>query len=131
MKFLESKTKKELLEEIDSTVNRTDNEIYLPLRPTVEIINKLLQKNPDIKKIQCPQSLYLQVSKKAFKKLRELGIEIQPGDIRVGRPLKHDINLIRRVINEKAKGKPVKQISEENGIPVRTIYYYLKNGVKE
>ena len=130
MKFLESKTKKELMDEINS-INQTDDEVYLPLRPTIEIINKIIQRNPNVKKIQCPQSLYLQVSKKAFKRLREIGVEIQPGDIRVGRPLKHDINLIRKVINEKANGKPVKQISEENGIPVRTIYYYLKNGVNQ
>ena len=130
MKFLESKTNKELMDEINS-INQTDDEVYLPLRPTIEIINKIIQRNPNVKKIQCPQSLYLQVSKKAFKKLREIGVEIQPGDIRVGRPLKHDINLIRKVINEKANGKPVKQISEENGIPVRTIYYYLKNGVNQ
>jgi|GEM_PF-2074798 len=130
MKFLNAKTKNELMEEIEQ-LNKTNTEIYLPLRPTIEIINKILEKNSNIQKITCPHSLYLQVSRKTFKKLRELNIDIQPGDIRVGRPMKHDIELIRKIINEKANGKPVKKISEENDVPVRTIYYYLKNGLNE
>ena len=131
MKFLESKNKNELLEEIDNKINKADLEVYLPLRPTIEIINKLLEKNQSIEKIACPQSLYLQVSRKTFKKLRELNINIEPGEIKVGRPMKHDLALIRKVINEKANGKPVKKISQETDIPVRTIYYYLKNGLNQ
>ena len=130
MKFLTAKNKNELMEEIEQ-LNKTHTEIYLPLRPTTEIISKILEKNPQVQKISCPHSLYLQVSRKTFKKLRESNITIQPGDINVGRPMKHDIKLIKKVINEKANGKPVKKISEETDIPIRTIYYYLKNGLNE
>ncbi len=130
MKYLTGKTKKELLEEIEA-INTPYQEIYIPLRPTNEIINKILEKNQYLKKITCPHSLYLQVSKKTFKKLREKNINIQPGDVHVGRPMKHDPELIKRIINEKANGKPVKKIAEDYDVPVRTIYYYLKNGLNE
>ena len=130
MKYLTGKTKLELIEEIHQS-EKIDEEVYIPLRPTIEIINKLLEKNPELKKITCPHSLYLQVSRKTFKKLREKAIDIQPGDIKVGRPMKHDTETIKKILNEKANGKPVKKIAEEYDVPVRTIYYYLKNGLKE
>ena len=60
-----------------------------------------------------------------------MNIMIQPGDVSVGRPMKHDPEIIKKVINEKAAGKPAKKIAEENDIPLRTVYYYLKNGLKE
>jgi hypothetical protein len=130
MKVINAKNKAHLLDELQSMKGR-DSEIYVSLRPTMEIVHRILDNSPKIKRIVCPPSLYLQVSKKVFKYLRNRDIELQPGTFRVGRPMKHDIKVIKDVIDQRASGRPAKLIAENTGIPLRTVYFYLKNGLSE
>ena len=129
MKVINAKNKAHLLDEIQH-LNGKDNEVYVSLRPTMDIVHRIIDNSPKVRKIICPPSLYLQVSKKVFKYLREKNIELQPGDFRVGRPMKHDEDIIKDVINQRATGKPAKLIAQDTGIPLRTVYFYLKNGVQ-
>ena len=130
MKVINAKNKAHLMDELQHMKTR-DHEVYVSLRPTMEIVHRILDNSPKIKRIVCPPSLYLQVSKKVFKYLRDKDIELQPGDFRVGRPMKHDIKIIKDVIDQRASGKPAKLIAEDTGIPLRTVYFYLKNGLNE
>ena len=130
MKIINAKNKTSLLHQI-SKINSRDTEVYLSLRPTMEIIHRLLDQSPNLRKISCPQSLYLQVSKKVFKHLQSKGVELTPGDFKVGRPMKHDIDMVKQIINQRGAGKPAKQISQEFDVPLRTVYFYLKNGIEE
>ncbi|NYZ79943.1 DUF1699 family protein [Candidatus Micrarchaeota archaeon] len=130
MKFINAKSKRDLLEQINS-LERNEPEVYVSLRPTMEITHRIVEQCPNVKRIICPQSLYLQVSKKVFKYLQSKSIEIKSGDIRVGRPMKHDAEVIKQVLNQRAAGKPAKQISQEFDVPLRTVYFYLKNGLTE
>lgn len=118
------------MEQINS-LDRKETEIYVSLRPTMEIVHRIIEQCPSARVIICPQSLYLQVSKKVFKYLQSKNVEIKSGDIRVGRPMKHDAEVIKQVINQRAAGKPAKQIARDFDVPLRTVYFYLKNGLTE
>ncbi len=126
MKIIKAKTKQELLQKIETNLNGTDEEVYISLRPTLEIIMRILEKSPGVRKISCPHSLYLQVSRKVFRVLEGKGVKLEPGEFKVGRPNKYDEDTIAMMITARKNGKTAKQISEEFEIPLRTVYYYLK-----
>ena len=130
MKIINAKNKNDLMRQID-TINSRDTEVYLSLRPTMQIISKVLDRSPNLGKITCPPSLYLQVSKKVFRFLESKKVTIQSGDFKVGRPKIHDDETIRQIISQRAAGKAAKKISEDLDVPLRTVYFYLKNGLKE
>lgn len=91
-------------------------------------IIEVLEKNPDLKKITCPISLYHRTSKKYLKALEELGIEVEPLK-RMGRPRKYsdkDVRLVQRLLKE---GMSPKQISGITEMPLKTVYY-LKGDMK-
>jgi len=129
MRVLNFRNKHELLNEIRN-FNGMDEEVYIPVRPTIEIVDELLRQSPNLKKIFCPPSLYLQISKKVFKSLESSETVVQPGDFKVGRPKKYADDTIRRVVSDRESGKPAKAISREHEMPLRTVYYYLKNGLR-
>ncbi len=96
-------------------------------------IVELLDKYPNLKKIRCPNSLYLRTSKRYLDALSQLGIEVEPV-IRRGRPKKYgdlDIKNIRKMLKE---GKSPKEISDTLKIPLKSVYYLkdvkLKRGRK-
>ncbi|MFH0987106.1 MAG: DUF1699 domain-containing protein [Candidatus Micrarchaeota archaeon] len=130
MKILTAQSKLSLFEEVQS-VKSGEKEVYVSLRPTMEIVNKILERSPSLKTVSCPKSLYLQVSRKVFKSLADKGIQINAGEWKAGRPMKHDIELIKEVIKQRADGKGAKKIAEDINIPLRTVYFYLRNGVPE
>ena len=126
---INSRSKLELLNEIHQlNGNGVSEEVYISLRPTVEITEELLKQCPSLKKILCPPSLYLQVSKRVFKRLSENNIELKAGEFSVGRPRKYKGDTIKQILNERSTGKSAKKISEEYDIPLRTVYYHIKNG---
>lgn len=127
MIVLNSRNKDELLTQI-KTLNGVDEELYISLRPTKEIVDELLKQNPSVKKIFCPPSLYLQVSKKVFKTLEGVELELRPGGFKAGRPKKYTSDTITQMVNERSNGKPARKIAEDYSIPLRTVYYHLKNG---
>ena len=124
---INSRNKFELLNEIRQ-LNGVADEVYVSLRPTVEITEELLKQCPSLKKIHCPPSLYLQVSKRVFKALGERSIELKPGEFSVGRPKKYNLDTIKQIVTDRSSGKSAKKISQEYDIPLRTVYYHLKNG---
>lgn len=127
MIMLNSRNKDELLTQI-KTLDGVDSELYISLRPTKEIIDELVKQNTTVKKVYCPPSLYLQVSKKVFRALDGVDLELKPGDFKAGRPKKYASDTITQIIGERSTGKSARKISEEHNIPLRTVYYHLKNG---
>jgi len=94
---------------------------------------ELLDQNPQLKKIKCPSSLYLRISKKYLDALSELGIEVEPV-IKRGRPKKYgetEAKIIQKMLDE---GQSPKEIAEKMEIPLKTVYYLkdtkLKRGRK-
>lgn len=108
-------------------------EVYVNKPLSSQVIMELLDKNPDLKKIKCPNSLYIRTSKKYLNALSELGIEVEPV-IKRGRPKKYTAKEAEQIHNMLNEGKAPKEISEKLDIPLKTVYYLkdtkLKRGRK-
>ncbi len=125
MKVIRARNKIELIEQIKS-MEGEHGEVYINMRPTLDIVEKIIERFPNVEKIMCPPSLHVQTSRKVFKKLADKGIKLEPGEFRVGRPKKYDDETIAEIINLRNQGMPAKQISERLNIPLRTVYFYLQ-----
>ncbi len=130
MKVVRASNKEELLEKIERLEEGHD-ELYISLRPTQEIVERIVEQTDAIEKIKCPKSLYFQVGKKVNDKLQKHGIELEPGEYSPGRPRKYSEEEIERILELREKGCSVQDISEDMDVPVRTIYYYLNKGIND
>ena len=94
---------------------------------------ELLDKHPNLKKIQCPPSLYHRTSKKYLDALNELGIIVESVE-KKGRPRKYKKGDVIKVQGMLKKGLSPKNISDKLGIPTKSVYYlkdsHLKPGRK-
>ncbi|WP_457753003.1 DUF1699 family protein [Thermococcus sp.] len=120
-----ARNNEELLRKIDELLNEDVREVYINLRPTKEILVRILENAPNVKLIGCPPSLYPKVSKRVIRALRQMGIEVVPIKKSRGRPRKYDEAVLLRIRELMTQGKSPKEISRELGIPLRTIYYML------
>ncbi|WP_297469754.1 DUF1699 family protein [Thermococcus sp.] len=119
-----AKTYDELLRKL-STLDENVTEVYVSLRPTKEVVVKILENAPNVRRISCPPSLYPKVSKRVIYALNQLGIELIPEKRPRGRPRKYDEKTVKLVREMAEKGVPMKEISERLGIPLRTVYYMV------
>ncbi|WP_461864141.1 DUF1699 family protein [Thermococcus sp.] len=122
---IKARNNEELLRKIDSLLNEDVTEVYVSLRPTKEILVRILENAPNVRIIGCPPSLYPKVSKKVIRALSQMGIKLIPVGHSRGRPRKYDertLTLVRRMMRQ---GKKPKEISRELNIPLRTLYYII------
>ncbi|AMQ17871.1 DUF1699 family protein [Thermococcus peptonophilus] len=120
---VKAKTYSELIRKLDEALNEDVSEVYVNLRPTKEVIVKILERSPNVRKITCPPSLYPKVSQKVIIALNQLGVELLPESYPRGRPKKYDEKTVKQVVEMARKGVPMKEISRKLGIPLRTAYY--------
>lgn len=124
-----ARTYDELLRKL-SELDEDVTEVYVSLRPTKEVVVKILENAPNVKRISCPPSLYPKVSKRVIYALGQLGIELVPEKRPRGRPRKYDEKTVKLVRELAKKGVPMREISERLGIPLRTVYYMASKQVK-
>jgi len=124
-----ARTYDELLRKL-SALDEDVTEVYVSLRPTKEVVVKILENAPNVKRISCPPSLYPKVSKRVIYALGQLGIELVPEKRPRGRPRKYDEKTVKLVRELAKKGVPMREISERLGIPLRTVYYMASKQVK-
>jgi hypothetical protein len=124
-----AKTYDELLRKL-SELDEDVTEVYVSLRPTKEVVVKILENAPNVKRISCPPSLYPKVSKRVIYALGQLGIELVPENRPRGRPRKYDEKTVKLVRELARKGVPMREISERLGIPLRTVYYMASKRIK-
>ena len=120
-----AKTYDELLRKL-SELDEDVTEVYVSLRPTKEVVVKILENAPNVKRISCPPSLYPKVSKRVIYALGQLGIELVPEKRPRGRPKKYDEKTVKLVRELAERGVPMKEISSRLGIPLRTVYYMVR-----
>ncbi|ACJ16249.1 DNA-binding protein [Thermococcus onnurineus NA1] len=123
---IKARNNAELIRKLNEVLNDEVTEVYINLRPTKEILVRILERAPNVRKISCPPSLYPKVSKKAINALAQMGIELVPEGYPRGRPRKYDERTIREVYNLIRKGITPKEISSRMGIPLRTVYYMIE-----
>lgn len=101
------------------------NEIYINQPLTAHKIMDILDKNPDLKIIKCPPSIYQRISPKYLDALSKLGIEVQTVQKR-GRPKKYGENDQQTIQNMIKEGCSPQEISDTLNIPLKTVYYFNK-----
>jgi hypothetical protein len=125
MRVLRVSNKRELLGSIGD-LDGNDAEVYVNLRPTLDVVDGLINQCPNLKKVLCPPSLYRQTSKRVFRALGDANIAFEEGGFRVGRPKKYAQETINQILSKRQDGRPAKVIADEMDIPLRTVYFYLK-----
>jgi len=123
MKEFKAKTKREMIELIREGYE--DREVYVNLRPCIDIVVELLENGPNLSVIYCPPSLCELTSKRVKNALEKVGISLVPRGGGAGRPSiysEDDITEIRKLMKI---GLSVTRISQELDIPRRTIYHLL------
>ncbi len=123
---LRSSQKDVLLKEIEEKLNTGTKTVHFSIRPTINILASILTAAPNVKKITCPPSLYERTPRKIRTALVKIGIEFEALLLTPGRPRSHPNWKIEKVYELEKKGYSAKGISEELGIPLTTVYYYLK-----
>ncbi|WP_297508771.1 DUF1699 family protein [Thermococcus sp.] len=124
-----ARTYDELLRKLEGLDERV-REVYVNLRPTKEVVVKILENAPNVEKISCPPSLYPKVSKKVIGALKQLGVQLVPEKKPRGRPKKYDEETLRLVRELASKGVPAREISSRLGIPLRTVYYLVREDAR-
>ena len=109
------------------------SKIHVNKTLTSRLIIEILDNNPDLEEIECPQSLYERTSETYLDALGELGIKISVIEQR-GRPKKYDENLKSQINSMIDEGLNPKAIAKRLHIDVKTVYYLknkkLKQGLK-
>lgn len=95
-----------------------------------KFILELLDENPDLEVIECPQSLYERTSETYLDALRELDIEIKVLENR-GRPKKYDNNLVNKINEMINSGLYPKAIAKRLQIDQKTVYYLKDKKLKQ
>ena len=103
-----------------------EKRVHISLRPTMKIIFALEKKCPELEELSCPMSLYLQVAKKVFRYCEAKKIKLTASGEGAGRPREHDEHTVKEIIRLRTSGRTAKQVSEEMLVPLRTVYFYLK-----
>jgi len=123
---LRSSQKDVLLKEINEKLNEKTKIVHFSIRPTINILASILTAAPNVIKITCPPSLYERTPRKIKTALSKVGIDFEALLLTPGRPRSHPNWKIDKVYQLEQKGYSAKDIAEELGIPLTTIYYYLK-----
>ncbi len=123
---LRSSQKDVLLKEIEDKLDSKTETVHFSIRPTINILASILTAASNVKKITCPPSLYERTPKKIRSALNKIGIKFEALLLTPGRPRSHPNWKIDKVYELDKKKYSAKAISEELGIPLTTVYYYLK-----
>ncbi len=103
-------------------------EVYVSKRLSKRLVLKILSQNPDVERIIVPKSILERASKRVINALKAAGVQVVASGRGRGRPRKYDPQTIKRVKTLFMRGKRAREISEELGLPLRTVYYLLRAG---
>ncbi|MCD4740072.1 hypothetical protein K8R43_02650 [archaeon] len=100
MKVIQVSNKQQLMTELDG-LDESIEKLYINTRPSVEIVNKILETAPSIQNIYCPPSLLKQTSTKAFEVLDTAGVTLGKHDVKVGRPTKYSNGIVEEILERR------------------------------
>lgn len=129
MKEFKSTKKAELIGQIREGF--TEKEVYIALRPCIDVVVELLENGPNITTIYCPPSLHKLTSRRVTSALEKVGIELLPRGGGAGRPKVYGKGNVAEIKKLQRIGMPITRIAEELDIPRRTIYHLLKEHASE
>lgn len=106
------------------------SKIHVDKALSSKYILKLLDENPDLEVIECPQSLYERTSDTYLEALDELGIQIVINENR-GRPKKYDSNLVKKINEMINSGIYPKAVAKKLHLDLKTVYYLKDKKLKQ
>jgi hypothetical protein len=124
MKEFKSTKKSELIAHIREGFS--EEEVYIALRPCIDVVVELLENGPNLEAIYCPPSLHRLTSRRVTAALEQVGIKLLPLGGGAGRPKVYGKDNISEIRKLQRIGMPITRIAEELDIPRRTIYHLLK-----
>lgn len=130
MEMIQTRNKSELIKQI-GYLHPSTKELYINARPSMDIVMSIFERAPNLELLACPPSLLKQTSTRVFKTLDQRGVKIKHHEVGVGRPKKYEDSIIQRIREYRNTGVPVKDIAEKMNIPLRTVYYHLKNNKRK
>ncbi|MBN1786300.1 MAG: helix-turn-helix domain-containing protein [Candidatus Methanofastidiosa archaeon] len=102
-----------------------DHEVYISLRPCIDIVIELLENGPNLSVIYCPPSLFELTSSRVKNALEKVNVRLRPMGGGAGRPKVYDSNDVTEIKKLISVGLSITRISQELDIPRRTIYHLL------
>jgi len=123
MKRYKALKKDQLIKEIREGFD--DTEVYIGLRPGIDVVIELLENGPNLTTIYCPPSLYELTSTRVRNALEKVNVRLRPYGGGAGRPKLYDENDIKEIKKLMEVGLSITRISQELDIPRRTIYHLL------
>lgn len=105
-------------------------EIHVSKPLTSQKIMELLDKNPELRKITCPPSLYKRIPTRYLEALSALDVEVEPVE-KLGRPRKYggkERDMVGKMFKQ---GHTPQEISNTLDIPLKTVYYLNKTPLKK
>lgn len=107
-----------------------ESEVYISLRPCLDIVIELLENGPNLSVIYCPPSLYELTSTRVKNALEKVNVKLRPHGGGAGRPKVYDDNDLTEIHKLMDVGLSITRISQELDIPRRTIYHLLNKETK-
>lgn len=98
--------------------------MILKKKLSIKDIFRILNENKEVKQIICSRGAYNHLPKKALRALKVMKIKIKIVDLKRGKKVKHDLKKIEKLAST---GLSAFEISRRTNIPLRTVYYHLKN----
>ncbi len=116
----------ELLAALENQKDHSFENIYISIRPTVEILFVLANEFPNLKRIYCPTGKFKELSKAVIQIANLANIKILPLHKPKGRSQKYSDETVKKIKEQYNSGKSVSEISQSFDIPIRTIYHIIK-----
>ena len=123
MKIYKALKKDQLIKQIREGFD--DHEVYISLRPCIDIVIELLENGPNLSVIYCPPSLFELTSSRVKNALEKVNVKLRPMGGGAGRPKVYDRNDVTEIKKLISVGLSITRISQELDIPRRTIYHLL------
>lgn len=96
--------------------------MILKRKLSIRDILQILNSSKKVNRIVCSRGTYNHLPKRALKALHQMEIEIKVVNLKRGKKPKVDVGQIKRLVR-----LPAQEISTRMHVPLRTVYYHLKN----
>lgn len=125
MIVLTARKRDDLLKKIQE-LNPKTREVYINIRPSIQLIVALLNRAPELTHLYLSPSIAQETPKKITGALTEVGVKLMPISRPRGRPRKRSDEQIQKVRKLALEGIPAQEIAIRIGLPLRTVYYYFR-----
>ncbi|MEM4389952.1 MAG: hypothetical protein QXG98_04800 [Candidatus Micrarchaeia archaeon] len=100
-------------------------EAILKAKPSIPLLTEVVGKTK-ISTLLVSPALLARFPKKALPALEKIGVTVKTIEAKRGRPRVHPAEKLERLRELAGRGLAARAIAQEAGLPLRTVYYYLR-----